>query len=534
MGTFFLDIVNMSVGASCVILVVLVLRLLLRRGPKKYSYLLWSVVGLRLCCPVSFRSAYSLFRLKPLQNLFSPGGAGSSPVFLPEVHDGLKDMAGADYGTALFRPESGDVGLPLHLFPAEEQIVIQIPRAFDVMAAVWMAGIIALMLFGAVNLFRLRRRLAASVLLEGNVWQSEQVCSPFILGILRPAIYIPFDLDGGSLKYVLAHERAHIRRGDHLIKLIAFLLQAMHWFNPLVWLAFYLMTKDMEMSCDEKVLAEMGRNGGQDGDDGAGKKIYSMSLLSFAANRRFPAPGFLAFGETAVKSRIRNVLGWKKPKLWVSVCTAGLCLVVMAACAANPADGAGSGAGVAGGTGVAGEAGAAGESGATDAENPQDDDYAGEAAAFTEELLRRYSQGDWDDLAEDYRSGQLRIEEGQKGYYEISGLRLSDGCPEAHAGAAIRQMDDGPVWLSAALVQALGREKGGAELRIQIDADISDPDRPVIMDYTLTVEKYGKEVVTQTEISEHMDKDMQISEDVLQEAVICISKTIPALAAAQD
>lgn len=165
---------------------------------------------------------------------------------------------------------------------------------------------------------------------------------------------------------------------------------------------------------------------------------------------------------------------------------------------------------------------------------PPTEDFLRPVFWLSEELLRRHSKGDWDDLAEDYRSGQLRIEEGQKGDYEISGFHLSDDYPEAYAGAAIRQMDDGPVWLSAALVQALGREKGGAELRIQIDADISDPDRPVIMDYTLTVEKYGKEVVTQTEISEHMDKDMQISEDVLQEAVICICKTIPALAAAQD
>ena len=490
MGRFFLDVVNMSIGASCVILVVLVLRLVLRRAPKKFSYLLWSVVGLRLCCPVSFSSVFSLFQFRPIQHVFSPGSAGSSPVFLPEVNEVLKSASDSDYGVITIRPEFG------------ENFIIPVPLVFQVSAAVWILGMLLLLLLGVVNYLRLKKRLAPSVRLEENVWQSDQVCSPFILGVLRPKIYIPFGLEGESLSYVLAHERVHIRRADHLVKLLAFLLLTVHWFNPLVWLAFHLMTKDMEMSCDEKVLEELG---------GSGKKNYSLSILSFASNRRFPAPGPLAFGETSVKSRIKNVLNWRKPKRWISVCAAATCLVIMAACAANPVEP------------------------AVIEPNPVADeetqDYFEDAASFTEELIGRYRGGDWDDLEADFGNGILRITEGKKGYYDISGIRLTSDYPEACAGVAIRQMEDGPVWLSAVLLQRLDHEKGGAELQIQIDADISNPGQPEIMGCTLTVQKGI--AASQTKILEYSYKDLNISENLLQEAVICINNSIPRLAAMQ-
>lgn len=493
MVRFFLDVVNMSIGASCVILVVLLLRLVLRRAPKKYSYLLWSVVGLRLCCPVSFSSVFSLFQFRPIQHVFSPGSAGSSPVFLPEVNEVLKSASDVDYGAIAIQPETG------------EDFAISVPLVFQGIEAVWILGMLLLLLLGAVNYLRLKKSLSASVRLKENVWQSEQVCSPFILGILRPKIFIPFGLEDENLSYVIAHERVHIRRKDHLVKLLAFLLLMVHWFNPLVWLAFHLMTKDMEMSCDEKVLEELG---------GGGKKNYSLSLLSFAANRRFPAPGPLAFGETSVKSRIRNVLCWKKPKRWISVCAAAVCLVVMAACAANPV-----------------EPAVIEPNPAADEETQE---YFYEAVSFAETLIDRYRGGDWDDLAADYGSGILRIKEGQKGYYDIFGLRLSSDYPEADAGVAIRQMEDGPVWLSAVLLQKLDDEKREAELKIQIDADISDPGQPAIMACTLTVQKDGAASQPQTEILEYSYKDLNISEDLLQEAVVCINRNIPRLAAMQE
>ena len=503
MGRFFLDVVNMSIGASCVILVVLLLRLALRRAPKKFSYLLWSVVGLRLCCPVSFSSVFSLFQFRPIQHVFSPGNAGTSPVFLPEVNEVLKSAADAGYGAIAIRPETGEGASLLHLLSSGEDFAIPVSLVFQGIAAVWITGMLLLLLLGAVNYLRLKKRLAASVRREENVWQSDQVCSPFILGILKPKIFIPFGLEGESLSYVLAHERVHIRRADHLVKLLAFLLVTVHWFNPLVWLAFHLMTKDMEMSCDEKVLEELG---------GSGKKNYSMSLLSFAANRTFPAPGPLAFGETSVKSRIKNVLSWRKPKRWISVCTAVACLVVMAACAANPVE-----------TAVIKPNPAADE---------ETQDYFHVAVSFSEELIGRYRGGDWNDLEADFGNGILRIKEGQKGYYDISGLRLSSDYPEACAGAAIRQMEDGPVWLSAVLLQKLDHEKGGAELQIQIDADISNPGQPEIIDCNLTIQKGVAE--SQTKILEYSYKDLNLSENLLQDAVICINNGVPRLAAMQE
>ena len=489
MGRFFLDFVNMSIGASCVILVVLLLRLVLRRAPKKFSYLLWSVVGLRLCCPISFSSVFSLFQFRPIQHVFSPGSAGSSPVFLPEVNEVLKSASDSDYGVITIRPEFG------------ENFIIPVPLVFQVIAAVWILGMVLLLLLGAVNYLRLKKRLSAAVRLKENVWQSEQVCSPFILGILRPKIFIPFGLEEESLSYVIAHERVHIRRADHLVKLLAFLLLTVHWLNPLVWLAFHMMTIDMEMSCDEKVLEELGE---------CERKNYSLSLLSFAVNRRFPAPEPLAFGETSVKSRIRNVLCWKKPNRWISVCAAAVCLVVIAACAANPVEHA-----------------VVEPNLAADEETQE---YFHEAVSLAEELIGRYRGGNWDDLEADYESGILRIKEGQKGYYDIFGLRLSSDYPEADAGVAIRQMEDGPVWLSAVLLQKLDDEKSESELKIQIDADISDPGQPDIMACTLTVQKDGAASQPQTKNLEYSYKELNIPEDLLQEAVLCINRNIPILA----
>ena len=157
MGRFFLDVVNMSIGASCVILVVLLLRLVLRRAPKKFSYLLWSVVGLRLCCPFSFSSVFSLFQFRPIQHVFSPGSAGSSPVFLPEVNEVLKSASDSDYGVITIRPEFG------------ENFIIPVPLVFQISAAVWILGMLLLLLLGVVNYLRLKKRLAPSVRLEENV-----------------------------------------------------------------------------------------------------------------------------------------------------------------------------------------------------------------------------------------------------------------------------------------------------------------------------------------------------------------------------
>lgn len=331
MERFFLQIVNMSITASWIILAVLVLRLLLRRAPKKYSYALWSVVAFRLCCPISFKAAFSLLGLLNFGGKSSTQGAN-----LPLTQAGVQPS-----GAMVYVPS--DIGLApqpeVHLGSEviSEAVSGSLPAAtpmysanpmqiwLGIAAILWCIGMVSLVVYTIVSWLLLKRRLRTATLLEGNIWQSERVGSPFILGIVRPKIYIPYHLDEGTLRYVLEHERYHLKHGDHLIKLLGFLLLTVHWFNPLCWLAFWLMGKDMEMRCDEAVLQKDG-----------GAKPYGTALLSFAANRRFPLAGPLAFGESGVKSRIKNILRWKRPRLWVSVAAIALCLAALLACAANP------------------------------------------------------------------------------------------------------------------------------------------------------------------------------------------------------
>ena len=329
MDKVFLRVLNMSLSGSVVIAAVLALRLLLRSAPKKWSYLLWSVVGFRLCCPVSLSSVFSIFRIAAIRPaaVQSAGQAGSMS-YIPAAFDQTAQIQGSPASPQLQETFNA-------LLPATESAAGADPARIWITAGLglWCAGMGVLLLWCAVSYFRMKRRLTGAVRVpndetQDRIYETDCVRSPFILGLIRPRIYLPLGLEEETLRYVLAHERYHLRRRDHLIKAFAFLLLTVHWFNPLVWLAFSLMNKDMEMSCDEKVLAA----------EGSAAKAYSASLLRFAAGSRLPMPGPLAFGESGVKSRIRNVLRWKKPKLWVTAAAAALCLLAAAACGTNPAE----------------------------------------------------------------------------------------------------------------------------------------------------------------------------------------------------
>lgn len=311
---------NLSLTASIVIVAVLVVRFFLRKAPRVWSYALWAVVAFRLICPVSFSSDFSLLSI----------------VDAPAAESGLVSGMVEYVPVNIVHTEFPSVDL---LIPAiNEAVNEQLPQGYEQLFGdplelpaalaswVWMFGFSIMLLWALSSYLSLHHKLRTAVLLEGNVFQSEHVGSPFILGLFRPKIYIPFGLDEITLKYVLAHERYHLKRLDHIVKVFAFAILTVHWFNPLCWLAFHLMSKDMEMSCDEKVLSQ----------DKNIKTEYSTILLSFAANRRFPSPSPLAFGETGARSRIKNALNWKRPKVWVTVLAAVLCIVVVAACAANP------------------------------------------------------------------------------------------------------------------------------------------------------------------------------------------------------
>ncbi|MBR5701500.1 MAG: M56 family metallopeptidase, partial [Oscillospiraceae bacterium] len=324
MESLFLRVLNMSISAAVVIAVVVLMRLLLRSAPKKWRYLLWSAVGFRLCCPVSFKAVFSLFRLRP--SIMNSVGGAENAVILPQSIPSAAQLAvpaaSVAPAAAPITPAAVPAAVTAAPIPAVEPV-----RLWPTLGVVlWLCGLAVMLALGIIRYIRMKRGLADAAALEKGVFATDRIRVPFILGLLPPRVYVPAGLGEEERTYVLAHERVHIRRGDHWIKLLAYLLVAVHWFNPAVWAAFFLMSRDMEMSYDERVLRELG---GQ-------AKAYSRTLLRFAEGRQFPAPAPLGFGESDVKSRIKNALSWKKPKLWITLAAMVLCIAAVAACSADP------------------------------------------------------------------------------------------------------------------------------------------------------------------------------------------------------
>lgn len=347
MEQVFMTVLNMSAAASVVIAVVLLARLLLRRAPKKWSYLLWSVVAFRLCCPVSFKSIFSVFRLKVLQPSAASAAAEtaarqtSTITYIPQLTPqtpAVSPVTTPVTPTAPITPvtpvtpvsPSVPVTTPVTT-PAAAEMAQSTPTLLTtllwMMIWLWIAAMLVLIGYSIYSYIKMRRVVDDAVIVRDNIYETDRIRTPFILGLVRPRIYIPTGLDSEQMDYVVAHESCHLRRHDNIVKTFAFLLMAVHWFNPLVWLSFHLMTKDMEMSCDEAVL---GRREGAN-------KTYSTTLLSFAAPSHFPAATPLCFGESSVKSRIKNALSWRRPRTWVTLLAILLCVAALAACATNPA-----------------------------------------------------------------------------------------------------------------------------------------------------------------------------------------------------
>lgn len=311
-GGVFQQVVSMSLTAGLVILAICAARLLLRQAPKKFSYWLWAGAAFRLVCPFSFPAAFSLLALAPAAQTVAETGPLTEVSYLPGA--GLPEAApGVETADAAL-PQAAGAGQALGLW--------------EVLGLVWLLGAAALLIGALVAYLRVKGQVATAVKFAHNVYECGAFRSPFVLGFFRPKIYIPFGLEPRQREHVLCHESAHIQRRDYLIKPLGFLLLAIHWFNPLVWLAFHLMSRDMEMSCDEKVLSQLGEEA---------RREYSLSLLSIGSRRRFPAPNPLAFGETGVKERVVNVMKFRRAKRWVTVAAAVAVVAVTAACAANPA-----------------------------------------------------------------------------------------------------------------------------------------------------------------------------------------------------
>ena len=311
-GGVFQQVVSMSLTAGLVILAICAARLLLRQAPKKFSYWLWAGAAFRLVCPFSFPAAFSLLALAPAAQTVAETGPLTEVSYLPGA--GLPAAAPGVGAADAALPQAAGAGQALGLW--------------EVLGLVWLLGAAALLIGALVAYLRVKGQVATAVKFAHNVYECGAFRSPFVLGFFRPKIYIPFGLEPRQREHVLCHESAHIQRRDYLIKPLGFLLLAIHWFNPLVWLAFHLMSRDMEMSCDEKVLSQLGEEA---------RREYSLSLLSIGSRRRFPAPNPLAFGETGVKERVVNVMKFRRAKRWVTVAAAVAVVAVTAACAANPA-----------------------------------------------------------------------------------------------------------------------------------------------------------------------------------------------------
>ena len=310
MSEIFLKIINMSISASYIVLAVLLLRLLLKKAPKWITVVLWGIVAVRLVCPFSIESVLSLI---PSSEVVSPNiMTDKTPTIntgIPIINSTLNPVISDS-----FTPNPGDSANPL-------QVLIPI------LTAIWIVGMVALLIYTVISYARVRRKIGTAVLYKDNIYQSENVVSPFVLGIIKPKIYLPFGMNEKDMEHVVAHEMAHIRRKDHLWKPLGFLLLTLHWFNPLMWLGYVLLCRDIELACDEKVIKELDHDARAD---------YSQALLTCSVNRRMIAACPLAFGEVGVKDRVKSVLNYKKPAFWIIIAAIVACVAVAVCFLTNP------------------------------------------------------------------------------------------------------------------------------------------------------------------------------------------------------
>ena len=310
MNELFLKIINMSISASWLVMAVLILRLVLKKAPKWVNVLLWGIVAVRLICPFSFESALSLI---PSAETF-PEKAISGPSFdvqtgITPVDNRINDYLGDRYFEGVTVPANNG------------------NHMMNILSIVWTIGILLLIAYTVISYWRLHREIDTAVRYKDNLFQSENVSSPFVLGLIKPRIYLPFSINGQDLEHVIAHEQAHIHRKDHWWKPLGFLLLTIHWFNPFVWLSYVLLCRDIELACDEKVIRELGNEQRAD---------YTQALVACSINRRTIAACPLAFGEVGVKERVKSVMNYKKPAFGIVILAVIACVSVAVCFLTNP------------------------------------------------------------------------------------------------------------------------------------------------------------------------------------------------------
>lgn len=329
----FPRVLNMNLTASVILVFVLILRLLLKRAPKIYSYVLWSVVLFRLLCPVSLSAPVSILGVFDAPVVESTADTGKAEVVPTSMLEYIPSN--------IVHEEYPEITLPVPMAGGiiSEAVNEKLPQGwekttFDPLEApvtiatyIWMFGILCWLGYGVVSYFKLRQRLVGAMQLRGNIYLADHIQSPFVIGILWPRIYLPSDLDEQEQRYIILHEQYHIRRGDPVVKMLAFIALCIHWFNPLVWVAFLMSAKDMEMSCDEAVVKNLGEDIRAD---------YSASLLRLATGQRILFGTPLAFVEGEPAGRIRNLARFKRPTIVVTILAAFTCVVGIILCVFNP------------------------------------------------------------------------------------------------------------------------------------------------------------------------------------------------------
>ena len=308
MEKLFLNIINSSITAGWLVLALLVLRPFLKKAPKALTVALWGFVGLRLLFPVSIESVFSL--VPSAQTVPQEILTSNAPV----IHSGISFVNSA-------------------VNPVISQALAPTETASPVMTLtriglwVWLIGLCAMLLYGAISYTVLRRQVRVHLMLQKQVYACDSVNTPFILGIFRPRIYLPSHLSQEQISFVLAHEFAHLQRKDHWWKPVGFLLLCIHWFNPLMWIAYILLCRDIELACDEKVIRSM---------DSVGRKGYSEALVACSLQRHLVFACPLAFGEVAVKDRIKSVFHYKKPTFWIVLGAVVVCIALCLGFLTNP------------------------------------------------------------------------------------------------------------------------------------------------------------------------------------------------------
>lgn len=305
MNNLFYTVLNMSITSSIIIALVIIIRLFFKNLPKKYSYILWSVVGFRLCVPYSFKSIISLFNI------------GSAITGNPIKTDNNR-LSYVDKASII----------PQNIGASSTVSNTDTITLSAVLPYIWLGIVIIILAVSIIKYIKCKNTLKDSESLSDSIYYSDKISTPFIFGIITPIIYIPKGTDSAYLEYIIAHEKYHLKRKDYIIKAFAYLLLCIHFFNPLCYVAFKLMNRDMEMSCDEKVIESFKSI----------KKEYSTALLKFATDNYKASPSPLCFIENDAKSRIKNILKFKKPKKAVSIIAIILCLTVLSACVSNPVD----------------------------------------------------------------------------------------------------------------------------------------------------------------------------------------------------